>query len=395
MNFLRRLSTLRLLLLSGGLVALVLVATGVTIASRSGGPKPPHRTLPAALRHALEAQPVAGVSARIRFTNHLLSGASLPDTGSTLISGASGRLWATKDRLRLELQSDSGDTELVLTSSGATLYDASSNTAYRLPFAHHSTSSKDASRQKGGLPTLDEISRLVARAARSANLSGAIPTSIAGRPAYTVRIAPKHDGGLLGSVQLAWDADHGVPLRIAVYSSTDRSPVLELKVTDIHYGAVPASTFDLKPPSGARVTTVELPSRAELTSTSKKIKHIEGVRAVAATVPFTLRAPTSLVGLPRRTVRAISGAGARGGALVVYGRGLGAIAVVERAASGSASSGSPLSALPAVSIHGASGRELATPLGTVLTWQRGGVSYTLIGSLPASAAEAAARALTP
>jgi hypothetical protein len=116
---------------------------------------------------------------------------------------------------------------------------------------------------------------------------------------------------------------------------------------------------------------------------------------VAATVPFTLRAPTSLVGLPRRTVRAISGAGARGGALVVYGRGLGAIAVVERAASGSASSGSPLSALPAVSIHGASGRELATPLGTVLTWQRGGVSYTLIGSLPASAAEAAARALTP
>ena len=33
-----------------------------------------------------------------------------------------------------------------------------------------------------------------------ANLSGAIPTSIAGRPAYTVRISPKHDGGLLGAL---------------------------------------------------------------------------------------------------------------------------------------------------------------------------------------------------
>jgi hypothetical protein len=46
-----------------------------------------------------------------------------------------------------------------------------------------------------------------------------------------------------------------------------------------------------------------------------------------------------------------------------------------------------------VSINGSNGHELATALGTVLTFGRAGVQYTVIGSVPAAAAEAAARAL--
>ena len=42
---------------------------------------------------------------------------------------------------------------------------------------------------------------------------------------------------------------------------------------------------------------------------------------------------------------------------------------------------------PTVSINGAKGQELSTPLGTVLTFTRGGVSYTVLGSVPATAAE--------
>ena len=38
-------------------------------------------------------------------------------------------------------------------------------------------------------------------------------------------------------------------------------------------------------------------------------------------------------------------------------------------------------------------RELDTALGTVLTFTRGNVAYTVLGSVPAAAAEAAARAL--
>jgi hypothetical protein len=44
-------------------------------------------------------------------------------------------------------------------------------------------------------------------------------------------------------------------------------------------------------------------------------------------------------------------------------------------------------------VNGASGHELATALGTAIQFDHGGVRYTLVGSLPATAAEAAARAL--
>jgi hypothetical protein len=52
-----------------------------------------------------------------------------------------------------------------------------------------------------------------------------------------------------------------------------------------------------------------------------------------------------------------------------------------------------LSNLPTVSLDGLTAHELATQLGTALTWQSGGTSFALAGSLPASAAETAARAV--
>ena len=49
--------------------------------------------------------------------------------------------------------------------------------------------------------------------------------------------------------------------------------------------------------------------------------------------------------------------------------------------------------LPTVSIDGIQAQELATPLGTVVRFERGGVAYAVIGSVPPATAEAAARAL--
>jgi hypothetical protein len=77
--------------------------------------------------------------------------------------------------------------------------------------------------------------------------------------------------------------------------------------------------------------------------------------------------------------------------VVVYGEGLGAITVLQRA--GVEGPGAQLKALPAVLIEGIEVHELATPLATVLTWERGGVSYVLAGSVTPSVAESAARDL--
>jgi len=120
-----------------------------------------------------------------------------------------------------------------------------------------------------------------------------------------------------------------------------------------------------------------------------------GTAAVAAALPFRLSAPGSLVGLPRKTVRLIQTGDSKAAAVVLYGQGLGTIAVIEQqVATGTAANSSPLAALPAISINGARGHELATALGTAVQVSRGGVTYTLIGSVPAVAAEAAARAVS-
>jgi hypothetical protein len=80
------------------------------------------------------------------------------------------------------------------------------------------------------------------------------------------------------------------------------------------------------------------------------------------------------------------------GALSVYGQGLGAILVLQSKASGKEN---PLRSLrlPRIAVGSATGSELATALGTVLTFQRHGVSYVVAGSVPPLAAENAARGL--
>jgi hypothetical protein len=392
MSYLRRISTRRLLVLCAAVVALVSGVTAIALAATGGGPKPPPKPLAEAVHDALAAAPVQGVSARIQFTNHLVDSSSVVG-GDPILSGATGRLWAAGDRLRIELQSDGGggDAQVLLNGRAFSVYDVASQTVYRgkLPVDKPEPDSTDA----GGVPSLARVQDFLTRLAGHATLSAAEPSDVAGRPAYTVRISPRHDGGLLGGAELAWDAVHGVPLRAAVYAAGSAKPVLELRATSIDFGPVASSVFDVAPPAGARVVDLAPPS-----DTATDGEPVTGLDAVRARLPFALAAPDTLVGLPRREVRLIS-VGDRPAALVTYGRGLGGIGVVESAPDGASAPDSRAAdaeqglKLPKISINGVSGDELDTALGTVVRFQRGGVAYTVLGSVPPAAAEAAARAL--
>jgi outer membrane lipoprotein-sorting protein len=388
MSFLRTLTTRRLIVLI--VVALVVAAggTAIAVAARAGGPTPPPKPLDQAIHDALAAPTPEGITARVKFTNNLFpSGALLGSAGSAMMSGASGRLWATNDgRGRIELQSDAGDAQIVWDSSAVSVYDASSNTVYRATLPAHPSGASGS--DNGAPPALSEINAFLAKLAAHATVSAAQPTDIAGRPAYKASLSPKHDGGLLASAELAWDAEQGVPLRIAVFAQGSSSPVLELTVTDISYGSVPATDVNVQPPAGAKTVDLGTPGQDGKSSEGKQAP-VTGLPAVQAAAGFPVIAPDTLVGLPRQDVRLIGGKTA----LVAYGHGLGAIIVVERTAEAVGSQNGPLSSLPTVSLDGVSAHELSTQLGTVIAWQRGGTAYVLTGSLPAAAAEAAARQL--
>jgi hypothetical protein len=384
-SYLRRLSTRSLIVLVVAVLALAGGGAAIAVAAGGGGPTPAPKPLDQAIHDALAAQSPDGVTARVVFTNKLFpSGALLGgQVGSALLSGASGRLWVTADgRGRIELQSNAGDVQLVWNSTTLTAYDASSNTVYRADLPAGSSTG-----DQGTPPTLAAIDNFLADLGVHWAVSAARPADVGGQPAYSAAISPKHDGGLLGSVELAWDALHGTPLRAGIYAQGASSPALELAVSQISYGAVPDSDVDVAPPSGAKVVDLGTPTHAADKGSSTPA--VTGLAAVQAAADFPVVAPDTLVGLPRQDVRLVGG----DTALVLYGQGLGGIALVERKADPSSSTGSALASLPTVSLDGLTAHELATQLGTVLEWQTQGTGYVLAGSLPPAAAEAAARAV--
>jgi outer membrane lipoprotein-sorting protein len=385
MRFLRTLSPRRLTAIVAVVAALAATAAVAQAGLIGSDPKPQPKALDRAILDAVNAKPVKGISARIEFTNSLIASGSVPG-GGPLLSGAEGRLWTTDDgRFRLELQSERGDAQIASDGKTLTVYDATAKKVYRLALPQKEQP-QDEKRA-----TLAGVRKGLDRLAQAWTLSGAKPTSSAGRPSYTLRIAPKDDGGLLGAGKLAWDAVNGVPLRAAVYAQGQSDPVLELKATDVSFGEIDDADLRVTVPSGVEAVDVDPPAGHGAKAAGKHDEDVTGVAAVQKQLGFDLATPAKLAGLPRKEVRLVR-FGDQNGALSVYGEGLGGLLVLQREAKSDAGDNGE-AGLPQVNIDGATGTELATALGTFVTFEREGVAYTVVGSVPPVAAENAARGL--
>jgi outer membrane lipoprotein-sorting protein len=370
---LRRLPLSRLLLLCGLVVVLGVSVTALAFALGTG-PTPPPKPLAEAVHDALAAAPVEGVSARIQLTDHLLEGANLAGgggeasqlTSSPLLSGAAGRLWISKEgHVRLELQSEKGDTQIYYDGHTVQMYDASSNTLYRYTPPAGGERDAGGDELKSGatpghdheVPTVAKIEEAISQR-KHVNVSGATPTDIAGQAAYTVRVSPNEGGSLIGGAELSWDAVHGVPLRAAIYSTTSSSPAIELAATEISYGPVASSVFEFTPPANAKIEEIVPPG--------------EGADATAPSAHSGER--------PKVTT---------------HGHGITSIAVAEgKAKTGADGSASALpEGLQTVKIDGVEASELPTELGTLLSFERSGVRYLLAGAVGPAALEAVAKGL--
>ena len=384
---LRRLPLSRLLLLCGLVVAIGISITAIAFALGTG-PTPPPKPLPDAIHDALtgaSGDQIQGISANVLLTDHLLEGASLASgsngaagqlSSSPLLTGAAGRLWISKEgRVRLELQSEKGDTQIYYDGHTLSMYDASSNTLYRYTVPTHERGSSAGNscdelpagqscsrtgRPEGTEPpSMAKIEEAISQLSQHANVSGATPTDIAGQAAYTVRVSPKETGSLLGAAELSWDAVNGVPLRAAIYSSTSSSPALELAATSISYGPVDASVFEFTPPANAKVEEVVLP-------------HDHAAKS--------------------------GGAGDHGEHphVTTVGHGPATIAVLESKTEPGAKQSAEATlpeGLQKVKINGAEAAELPTELGTLLSFERSGVRYLIAGSVGPAAVEAVAKGL--
>jgi outer membrane lipoprotein-sorting protein len=408
MRFLRTTSTARLVALCAGAVAVAAGGTAIAVAGGSG-PVPRAKPLAQAVHDAATAPETQGITADVKFTNHLVDSSGIQGS-NPLLSGATGRLWVSPGKgLRLELQSPSGgDAQIVASPTGFQVYDGTSNTLYSGTFPAD-TKDPAGTQPKHQVPSIAKIQAEIARLGQHLSVSGANPSDVGGRPAYTVRVTPKQSGGLVGAAELAWDAAHGVPLRAALYARGNNNPVLELAVTNISFGAVKDSIFQLTPPADAKKVDVTggskgaAPDAKGKDKSKGKHKPVTGAAAVAKKLPFQLSAPATLAGLPRTQVRLLQLKDSPA-ALVTYGTGPGTIAVLERAHKADAAAkkapappgehhGDGQVQLPTVKIGAATANVLDTPLGSIVSFSRGGVTYTVVGSVPAAVSETAARGL--
>lgn len=365
MNVLRRLPLSRLLLLIALVVGVGVGATAIASAVGSG-PLPPEKPLAQAIHDSLAGPKVQGMSANVTFTNRLLEGVNLaansgsggPAASNPLLTGGKGRIWVSSDgRVRLELQAEKGDTQVVWDGHTVMAYDAATNTVYRwTPQSHEGAGSGHA--DTGTPPSVAQIEESLKKLEKNVNVGGATPVNVGGRPAYTVRLSPKEGGSLFGGVELSFDAAHPIPLRAAVYSSTTPAPVIELAAEEVSYGPVEESVFKIEPPANAKVEELK---------------------------------PTTATSGASHTRHAHSEKGSGAGDLTTSGHGITSIAVLHtKAGKGETVAGS---GLPKVNINGTSATELKTALGTILTFERAGVRYVLAGSVEPAAVEAVAKGL--
>jgi hypothetical protein len=81
---------------------------------------------------------------------------------------------------------------------------------------------------------------------------------VAGEPAYQLVLAPKDKRSLVGQVVIAIDGKYGVPLRVQVFAKGAKSPAFQVGFTQIAFVTPAAANLQFTPPSGAKVTKVNL-----------------------------------------------------------------------------------------------------------------------------------------
>ncbi|MDX6594471.1 MAG: hypothetical protein QOJ13_3667 [Gaiellales bacterium] len=350
-GWVRRASTTRLLIVSAAVVLGAAGAAAVASAMGGGASAPPRTDLHSLVGTQLAGQPPEGISARITFKNNLLGAGALgQDAGaSALAAGADGRFWWSGDRVRLELQSGQGDVQLVAADGKVTVYDSGRSAAYQLSLPARPAGEGNGS-GSGGMPNLFE-GDVIGQLSQVLSFGEPQPGVVGGRPAYTIRVAPRDQSSLLDAVLVSLDAEHPVPLALQVMAEGRKAPVLSLELSDVKYGSVDASVFDLNLPDGVKVEQLSPPSPDSL----------GGGDGAAPSVDF----PKSIGGLPLTQSK---------GSFAVYGQGLGSVVVVAKAAEGDSGAR----------------KVVETPLGTLVTVRKGDVVYTVAGSVPRAVAEAAA-----
>jgi len=401
-RFLRTASPKALTISAAAAVALLVAGPVIATGAGTDSSRPEPKPLAQALAGAAAPKTFDGVTARISFTNRLLDSVDMGMSPSPLLGSGTGRLWASADgKVRIELQSNSGggDVQMVADNNQVWMTMGDGSTVYRTVGTAKDKAYPKRRDEKRTPLTVKSIQTAIKSIAGDVTISDPSPDNVGGQPAYTVTISPVDTSGLLAGARVSWASSNGAPLAIAILAKGQSDPVLDMRATDVTFGPVDASVFNMKPPAGAKITDVNLnelaakakaqEAKGKASQKLKRGKPVTGLAPVQASVSFRITAPAKLAGLDRSNV-VLMGKGKKAAVAVTYGTGMNSIAVIQRPVEGKkAPADSSGFQLPTKQIAGLTVTELGTPLGAVAEFERSGVAYTVIGSVPLSNLESA------
>jgi outer membrane lipoprotein-sorting protein len=249
--------------------AVALVTSGVLTAQ--AGPSLPPKTAGQLLVDLQRAE-VDGLSGTV-VQDSDLGLPELPQVGSgggggsasltSLLTGSHTlRVWyAGDDKQRVALLGSLGETDVVRNGTDAWVWSSESNSATHYTVPAGKAGEDAADQLPAGVTPQEAADRALKALDPTTKVTTSSTTSVAGRSAYELVLAPKDTRALVGQVRLAVDSATSMPLRVQVFGkNSGDGPAFSVGFSSVSFDVPSAAQFTFNPPPGAKVTQGTLPA---------------------------------------------------------------------------------------------------------------------------------------
>jgi len=206
------------------------------------------------------------------------------------------RVWyAGEDKQRVALLDSLGETDVVRNGTTAWVWSSQSNSATRFTIPAGKAGKDEADTLPPGVTPQQAADAALKALDPTTKVSTSSTTSVAGRSAYELVLAPKDTRALVGQVRLAVDAETSVPLRVQVFGkNSGNGPAFSVGFSSVSFEVPSAAQFQFNPPPNVKVTEGMLPAH-QTPSAGEAKRARESVRTVGSgwTTVAVLPAPTA------------------------------------------------------------------------------------------------------
>lgn len=248
------------------------VAAATTALRASAQPELPGRSA-AQLLVDLQTARLEGLSGTVVLRSDLGLPA-LPALGGSgqlgaLLNGSNTlRVWYSgPDKTRLALLGTLGESDIIRNGRDVWIWSSKDQSAthHRLPEGALSTPNGQLLDPKLLPATPQEVAdRVLAAIEPSTAVSTAANTTIAGRSAYELVLAPRDEASLVRQVRVAVDGERHLPLRVQVFAKGHPTPAFEIGFRQVSFARPGEEHFRFTPPPGTRVEEGGAPNKLGL-----------------------------------------------------------------------------------------------------------------------------------